>query len=338
MVRKSLLVAILLFVAPPLSGQDEATWSSKRPDGLAPLGVMGARMLDEGAYEFTYRFGKLNSKGVWFENDFFNDTATTEIYTVAPLALENLTHWVGFAYAPAADFTLSANMSFSQRRREQYTTGGVFYVTDVQEIGDLKISGLYNVFDEGTYEAHLELGALIPIGASDVTAETPFSSPSEEALPYDMRPGAGTFALMPGFTAQAQNEFGTVGAQLKGVVHIGTNSDDYSLGDRFDGTAWASYRANDYFSFSGRFHYQVWRGITGADPRLDPLRDPGNDSYFLQGERVDLPLGVNFYLPEGSRFEGHRLALEWIFPVHQEYDGPQLGTDWGFTVGWLVEF
>ena len=338
MVRKSLLVAMLLVVAPPLAGQDEAVWSSKRPDGIAPLGVLGTRMLDQGAFEFTYGFSKLNSKGVWFQTDSLRLDETLEFYDVAPLALENLTHRFGFAYAPAPDFTVSANMSVTQRRREQFTAAGVFYVTDVQEIGDLEISGLYNVFDEGTYQAHVQLGALVPIGAFDVTAETPFSSPSEEALPYDMRPGGGTFALMPGFSAVAQNEFGTVGAQLKGILHLGTNSEEYTRGDRFDGTAWASYRATEYFSFSGRIHYQAWRGITGADGRLDPLRDPGNDSYFLQGERVDMPVGVNFYLPEGSRFEGHRLALEWIFPVHQEYDSPQLGIDWGFTVGWQVEF
>ena len=43
-------------------------------------------------------------------------------------------------------------------------------------------------------------------------------------------------------------------------------------------------------------------------------------------------------MPEGSPFAGHRISLEWIFPVHQEYDAPQLGADWGMHLGWQVVF
>jgi hypothetical protein len=338
MVRKILLIATLLAVGSPLVAQEEAVWSSRRPDGQAPLGVVGARVLDQGEFQITYRFVKHNSKGVWEGTDSLFLFETLDFFTVAPLALENITHWVGVAVAATPDLTLTANMSFSQRRREHYTETGVvpYYAIDVDKIGDLEITGLYEVFREGTYRAHVQLGALIPTGSFDVTAETPFAA--EEPLPYDMRPGGGTFAVLPGFTVAAQNEFGTVGAQVRGAMFLGTNSEEYAPGDRFEATGWASYRANDYFSFSGRVHYETWRGIEGRDQRLDRFRDPGNEAEFLRGERVYMPLGVNFYLPEGSRFAGHRLALEWLFPVHQEYDWPQLGADWGVTVGWQAVF
>jgi len=338
MVRKNLLVALLAATATPLAAQQDVMWSSQRPDARAPLGVTGGQTLTAGAFEIGYRFNKMNSRGVWFENDSLTLDETLEFYSVAPLTLENLTHELTLSYGVADDFTLMAKASFSQRSREQYTSGGVFYVTDVDELGDLEVSGLYNVFDQGGYRAHVQLGAVVPIGNADVTAETPFSSPAEEALPYDMRPGSGTFALLPGFTVAAQNEFGTVGAQLNGVLHVGTNSEDYAPGDRLSATGWASYKATDYISVSGRVEYQAWRGIDGADVRLDTSRDPGNNAYFLKGERVDMPVGVNLYMPEGSRFEGHRISLEWVFPVHQEYDGPQLGADWGLYVGWQVVF
>jgi hypothetical protein len=101
---------------------------------------------------------------------------------------------------------------------------------------------------------------------------------------------------------------------------------------------WAAHMVNDYFSVSGRIQWQNWAGIEGGDPDLDPVRDPGNDGFFLEGERIDLPIGVNFYLPEGSRFAGHRLSVEAIFPISHEYTGPQLGLDWGMVLGWQVVF
>ena len=82
----------------------------------------------------------------------------------------------------------------------------------------------------------------------------------------------------------------------------------------------------------------IGSGSGGAVPALDPLRDPGNDGFFLEGERVDIPVGLNLYLPEGTRLGGHRLSIEAILPAHHDYTGPQLGLDWGLVVGYQVSF
>jgi len=336
--RKSLLIAMLLAVASPLAAQEEMVWSSNRPDAQAPIGMNAARLLDAGQIQFTYRFNQLDLKGVWVTTDSLTLDDWLEFYPVVPLTLKNMTHEVVLSYGVTQDLTLVGDIGYSQRRREQYTESGIFYVTDADELGDLQVTALYRAFEQGPYQAHLQLGALIPTGTSDVKAETPFSTPNEEALPYDMRPGAGTFAVEPGLTIQAQNEFGTVGVQFMGTLRFGTNSLDYGLGNRYDGNVWAAYRINDFFSVSARAHYIKWSGIEGADPQLDATRDPGNAAYFLSGERLDVPVGFNLYMPEGSPFAGNRLSLEFIFPAHQEYDAPQLGADWGVVAGWQVVF
>ena len=338
MVRKSLLIAALLAVASPLAAQEEIVWSSKRPDAQPPIGINVGRMLDAGQLQFTYRFTQMDSKGIWVQNDSLTVDQTLEFYPVVPLTLQNMTHEVVLAYGLTSDFTLVGDIGYSQRRREQLTDGGLFYVTDANDIGDLQVTALYKAYDQGPYRAHLQLGALIPTGASEVKVETPFSTPNKEALPYDMRPGGGTFAAEPGLTIEAQNEFGTVGAQLMGVLRFGTNSQDYGLGNQYDANVWAAYRINRFFSVSARAHYLKWDGIEGADPGLDTSRDPGNDAYFLSGERLDVPVGLNLYMPEGSPFAGHRLAIEFILPAHQEYDAPQLGASWGVVAGWQVVF
>ena len=338
MVRKSLFVAAFFAVALPLSAQEEWTWTADRPDGHAPLGVVTDRVLEIGKVEFAYRFSQLDFRGVWFGEDSLTTDETLEFYEVAPLSLTNQNHNFTVSVGATEHLTFMASMDYSMRSREQFTDGGVFYVTEADELGDLSLTGLYSIFDEGAYRAHIQLGALVPTGQDDVRRETPFSSPDEEALPYDMRPGGGTFALLPGISAQVQNEFGTVGAQVRGSIPFGTNNRDFTPGSTVHATGWAAYKINDFFSASARFSYQKWSGITGGDPDLDPARDPGNDAFFLEGSRLDIPVGVNVYLPEGTRFAGHRLSIEAIFPASHDYDGPQLGLVSGVMVGWQIVF
>ena len=338
MVRKSLLVVALLAIASPIAAQEEYVWSSKRPDGHAPIGVTNGRTLERGAVEFSYRYSQLSSRGVWLENDSLALETTLEFYEVAPLTLTNRTHNFSVSVGATDNLTFVATMDYSTREREQLTTGGIFYVNQIEELGDLSVSGLFNFIDSGPYKAHIQLGALLPTGKEDVFGETPFSTPNAEALPYDMRPGAGTFAMLPGISASVQNEFGSAGIQLKSQMPLGTNDRDFALGRSVTASMWAAHMVNDYFSVSGRIQWQNWAGIEGGDPDLDPVRAPGNDGFFLEGERIDLPIGVNFYLPEGSRFAGHRLSVEAIFPISHEYTGPQLGLDWGMVLGWQVVF
>jgi len=338
MVPRSLIIAALLAVSSPLAAQEDWVWTSKRPDGHAPIGIDGGRLLMKGEAQLSYRFSQINSKGVWFGNDSLPLETTLGFYDEAPLALTNQTQYFGFAYGASENLTLMVNWSYSARQREQLTNGGIFYVTEGDMIGDVEVTGLYRFVDAGAYQAHIQLGALVPVAGLDVRAVTPSSSPDPEVLPYDMQPGSGTFGLLPGITVLAQNERSTVGAQFKSNLYFGSNARDYRLGNRFEASGWASVKLNEYFGVSARVRWQNWGGIQGGRSDLDPLRDPGNDGFFLEGERVDIPIGVNLYLPEGSRFAGHRLAVEAIFPVHHEYEGPQLGVDWGIIVGWQVVF
>lgn len=337
MVRKGLIVAALIAMAMPVSAQEEYVWTSKRPDGHAPLGVTAGRTLDKGEVEFGYRFSQFDSKGIWFDSDSLGLETTLEFYEVAPLTLSNRTHQVSVAFGVTDDVTFTANASTLEIERSQLTNDGVYYVTSTAGIGDIEAAVLYRFFNQGPIRAHLQMGGLIPTGQEDTRGLTPFSN-TREPLPYDQRRGAGTFGILPGLTVSIQNEKASVGAQMAGNVSVGENDLGYAPGNRFEGTAWGAFRINDFFSVSGRVRWTTWAGIEGADPDLDPLRDPGNDGFFMDGERIDIPVGVNFYLPEGSRFAGHRLSLEAFFPVSHDYEGPQFGMDWGVVLGWQVAF
>jgi hypothetical protein len=51
-------------------------WTSDRPDGNAPLGIVGARTMDASEAEFTYRFSQMNSLGIWFGSDSLGGSPT----------------------------------------------------------------------------------------------------------------------------------------------------------------------------------------------------------------------------------------------------------------------
>jgi hypothetical protein len=73
--------------------------------------------------------------------------------------------------------------------------------------------------------------------------------------------------------------------------------------------------------------------VEGFDPDLDAFLSPANNTLAQAGWRVELPVGVNFVLPEG-RFGGHRFGFQFAVPVHQNLDGPQLMHDWSIIAGW----
>ncbi len=337
MVRTSLLVALAVLVAAPAAAQeDDFTWTPYRPDGHAPVGVRTVRTLEAGAFQVSYRFSKLDDRGVWLDNDSLPLATTLRWYDVAPLTQANLAHEVELAFGLSDDFTLLGSLSYLQVERESYAGQEEFiYVTEADNLGDAEVHGLWNFVDEGAYTANLRAGFLVPTGESDVTAQTPFGT---EAVAYDMRAGAGVWGFLPGISAQVQNEAGSVGGQLMGRIHFGTNDSGFAPGDRFTGTFWGAYRINDAFSVSGRAEYQAWSRIDGFDPDLDPDRDPSNDEFFAEGSILTLPVGLNFVIPGDSPLAGHRLAIEYITAIDQDYEGPQLGFSRGLVVGWQAVF
>lgn len=341
MVRKSLLVALLLAIASPLAAQEEGyTWTSHRPDGIPPDGVTNGEVLKQGRIVVSYRFENLHSRGLWEGTDSFPVDSAFGRYRQVPLSSAYRTHYATLALGVTDELTLVFEGSYAQRDRQQIAqtnVGNVVYTTRAHQLGDSRVTALYQFFDQGAWRANLEAGALIPTGEINVYAETPESTPGVQAMPYDMQIGAGTFAVLPGLTVQTQNERGSVGAQLRGTFFFGTNSNHYRLGNRYFLTGWAAMPISSYFSVSARVAWQKWDRIDGANPNLQAGFDPENDVYYLGGQRVDIPIGVNFIVPEGSPLAGQRLSLEAVFPVYHKFDRAQLGLDWGLNLGWRVE-
>lgn len=320
-------------LAAPAAAQDHQ-WTDDRPDAVAPVGIIADRTLAAGALEVGYRFSNVDAEGIKSGPDRLGEDDVLRIFQFVPIARSVDTHVLTLGYGVDDDITVMANLGYVSKRRET-ASADAFVIQETSDIADAEIDVLWDVWERGAYRAHVQLGAVIPLGSVEETGV--FPDASEAPLPYDMQIGTGSWALVPGAVVATQNENGTVGLQLLGVIHLTENNRDWRPGNRVEANAWAAYRLNDIFSISSGVRASGSEAIEGFDVELETFRDPGDLSLSFGGTRVDIPLGLNVRLQDGP-LAGHRFGVEFAWTVHENLDGPLLASDWGFTVGWQSIF
>lgn len=310
-------------------------WRSGRPDGHAPIGVMGDHTHEAGAVMFSYRFMRMDMAG---NRDGTMDLTPAQVlqqFPVTPTEMTTDMHMLGVMVAPTDELTLSLMAPYMFKGMEHITRMGTRFTTQSDGFGDIRLMGLYKILDQDRQRIHLNAGISFPAGSTNQRDDTP-AGPNQ-VLPYPMQLGSGTFDLHPGITYLGQSEGWSWGGQALGTIRLGTNGNSYRLGNRLNITGWGARRWNNWFSTSVRLNGNTWGNISGADPRLNPATIPTADPNRRGGTRLDVGLGLNFLVNKGA-LAGHRLAIEFALPVYQSLDGPQLETDWLLTVGWQKAF
>jgi len=202
---------------------------------------------------------------------------------------------------------------------------------DSSGLGDIKIAGLYDLaqWDSGR-RMHLKLGLNLPTGSID-------EKHNGNIIGYGMQLGSGTYDLEPAITYLVQTENYSYGAQLGGILRIGENDQDYTLGNKFEATLWGARKITDSLSASAKFDYSSQSEIDGSDSRLDArnmmMASPGFQTASQGRDITTFGLGLNYYFQNGG-LSGHRLAAEWETPIDQKVNGVQLELDSAWTFGW----
>lgn len=332
--RKPRLLALALTaLAGPLAAPAEAQdhqWTSERPDGVAPMGIIADRTLAAGALEVGYRYSNMDAEGLKLGPTRVDELTALQTFQFVPLARTVDTHVFTAGYGLSDDLTVLGRFGWVSKTREA-ANEEFFFLQESSGFADAQLDVLWDVYERGAYRAHVQLGALLPLGSVDERGD--FPEAADVILPYDMQIGSGSFALVPGVVASTQNEAGTVGAQILGFLHLTENDRGYRPGNRVEANAWAAYRFNEYFSASSGVRARGSDPIHGFDAELETFRDPGDLSLSFGGTRVDIPLGLNVRLPEGP-LAGNVVGVEFTWTVHESVDGTRLASDWGFTLGW----
>jgi hypothetical protein len=300
---------------------------------ITPINVLGSHTHLQGGWMVGYRYMYTdlahNLEGT-------REVSLAEVLATYPVVHTSMTmemHMAELMYAPSDTITLMAMVPYAVNSMNHLTRTGAEPVTKSSGVGDVEFMGLFNLLGDPHGKGHrlvLNAGFTAPTGSID-------ESEGGSHLEYSMQLGSGTWDILPGLTYLGESEMWAWGAQVLGTVRLGLNDNGYRLGNRYRLSAWTQFKVTDWFGPSVRLDWHAWSDIHGADPTLDPARNPAFDATKQAGERLDFLAGLNFYVPTGL-LKGTRFSLEGGIPVYQNIDGPNLGVDWMITVGCSYTF
>ncbi|MGB3637728.1 MAG: transporter [Rivularia sp. (in: cyanobacteria)] len=322
-------------IADSIHNNDPNKWSAARPDGHAPIGVMGDHTHHKGEFMASYRYMFMEMDGNRNGTNSLSNSEVLQDFMVTPVDMTMQMHMVGGMYAVSDDLTLMAMVPYVSKEMEHLTRMGGRFTTNSEGFGDIKTTALYTIFNKDKQRVHLNIGASFPTGSINEKDDTPAGE--DQILPYPMQIGSGTFDLLPGITYLGQSGNGSWGAQALTTLRLGKNDNGYRLGNKYQLTGWVARNWTDWLSTSLRLTGTTWGDIDGADDRLNPMMIPTADPELRNGTQINLGFGVNLYAPEGN-LQGSRLAMEFELPILRDLDGPQLETDWQFTLGLQSSF
>lgn len=337
---KKYILPLLLVVTTVLCAQNEETveqkWKGNRPDGHAPISVMGDHVHGKGEFMISYRYMNMDMEDIRRGTD---DVSFESVlvsnggeYMVTPTRMPMNMHMIGLMYAPTDRLTLSLMGSVIDQEMDHITAMGGSFRTESGGFGDTQLAGLYKFFNKKSQLLHGKLGVSIPTGSIDESDVIPASAPNEVILPYPMQIGSGTWDVLTGITYLWQAGRISGGNQLDGVLRLGENDNEYRLGNRYSLDNWIAYKATDWISFSARIEGLLVDEIEGANPLLNPLMVITADTRNSGGTYVNGGLGFNLYVPKGS-FKNLRLGFEIATPLVQDLNGVQLKINETITVG-----
>lgn len=328
--------------------------TTTRPDDHAPLGVMGDHTHDRGEWMFSYRYMHMDMAGnrsgssaispatiaTTVPNRFFGAPGQPPTLRVVPLKMTMEMHMFGAMYAPTDRITLMLMANYIHKEMEHVTFAGGMgdqelgrFETSSKGFGDTDVSALLRLWQNHTQSIHGHIGVSLPTGSITERDEilTPMGTRPSPRLPYPMQLGSGSYSGILGLTHNWSTASFSGGSQWRSLIRLEENDENYTLGDEHRLSTWAAWHVAPLVSISARIEGFSRGNIDGMDPRImAPVQTADPDRQ--QVRRIDLGLGVNF--AASGRADGHRLALEWLRPVYERLDGPQMETDWTLMLGW----
>ncbi|WP_420603835.1 transporter [Flagellimonas sp.] len=333
---KKYISAIMMVASIALYAQEtnnqSTKWSAGRPDGHAPISVMGDHMHSKGEWMFSYRYMHMNMEDLKLGSDDTTTDVALNNYMVTPTRMPMNMHMLGAMFAPSDKVTLMVMFNYVSMEMDHLTRMGGNFTTEASGFGDINLALLYKFFNKNQQTLHGQLGFSIPTGSVTESDVTPASTPNETELPYPMQLGSGTFDPNLALTYLGQNASISWGSQVKGIFRIGENDRDFRYGNRYSLNNWFAIKAADWISFSVRLEGLIVGEIEGADPNLNPMMVITADTDNTGGTFLNGGAGCNIYIPTGA-LKNLRFGLELATPIYQDLNGIQLKNKETFTFG-----
>ena len=302
---------------------------------LSSMGALGVQHTHlKGEWMIGYQLMVMSMDGNLDGGQQISPEEVLQDFMVSPTHMRMEMHMFEVMYAPTDDLTLMGMVPYIRQSMDHLTRRGTSFATDSEGLGDVSAYALYTFYRQRNHRIHIDGGVSLPTGSIDERGATPMGPDSK--LPYPMQLGSGTFDVLPGIAYLGSTDRFVWGARTGAAIRLGTNDNDYRLGNAYGFTFWGGLKLTDWLSSYVRTGVQTWGNFQGADPELNPRMVPTADPLRRGGTRVPFVLGFNFFQPEGS-LKGNRLTLESGWPS-QSLEGPQLETDWHMRLAWQWTF
>ncbi|NER14532.1 transporter [Leptobacterium flavescens] len=338
---KKIYLAIILLATGMIYAQEnenkDQKWSGSRPDGHAPISVMGDHTHGKGEWMVSYRYMYMNMEDLKLGSDDVPFSAALAEYMVTPTSMPMNMHMLGVMYAPSNRVTLMVMGNYISQEMDHVTRMGGTFTTSSSGIGDTKVSAFYKFFNRNRQQLHAEGGLSIPTGSIDEEDVIPASAPNSVILPYPMQIGSGTWDFSLALTYLAQTDLFSFGSQLRTLLRTGTNDNEYRLGNRYESNNWVAVKATNWLSFSARVQGLITGEINGLNPALNPAMVITADTDNSGGTFVNSGIGFNTYVPKGA-LKNLRFGFEFAFPLYQDLNGFQLKRKETLTFGLQYAF
>jgi len=331
-----LMMATIAFYAQEINDESQK-WSAGRPDGHAPISVMGDHMHGKGEWMFSYRYMYMNMDELKQGSDDASFDDALANYMVTPTSMPMNMHMLGAMFAPSDKVTLMAMFNYLSMEMDHITRMGGTFTTESSGFGDIQLAILYKFFNKNQQTLHGQLGFSIPTGSVTESDVTPASTPNETELPYPMQVGSGTFDPNLALTYLGQNESISWGSQIRGVFRFGENDREYRYGNRYSLNNWFAVKASNWMSLSARIEGLIVGEIEGEDPNLNPMMVITADTNNSGGTYINSGIGVNTYISKGA-LKNLRFGFEFGYPLYQDLNGIQLKIKETLTLGTQYSF
>lgn len=339
---RTIFAGLLVLLCQQINAQDHSkqhteSWTSARPDGHAPISVMGDHYHHKGEFMVSYRFMFMNMEGLYRGDAAISNLQGHQAgYMVTPLKMPMNMHMLGVMYAPTDKITLMAMFNYLQNDMDlqmRMPTGMTrTFSTASSGLSDVKLGFLYKLLNRNKQSLHALVNLSIPTGSLEAKAATPMSGGKQLQLPYPMQLGSGTYDADLGLTYLGQATHYSWGTQLKGTYRFGTNTYGYRMGNAYQLNSWFAVKTTPWLSVSARVEGQVTTGIIGRNANLNSMMVTTADVANSGRKLVNTALGFNLYAFKGN-LKNLRLGAEYVYPVYQFVTGVQLKQKESFVIG-----
>jgi len=279
-------------------------------------------------------------------NRFYGNSGQPATLRVVPTEMDSRMDMFSLMYAQTDEISWMLMLHHIEKSMKMTTYMGAAgitprgaFKTKSSGIGDTSLTVFWEAFERDHHKFNLNLGLSFPTGDIDQKGVilTPMGMTPKSVLPYGMQLGSGTYDFLPSLTYSGEiRDTADWEFQYQGVIRVGENDENYSLGDKHKFSVWGRYPFASWLKTSLGLSYKYEKDIDGIDSRIVlPVQTADPDNY--GGETLMAHWGITL-LGQSGRLRDHKIKFEYSKQLDQNSNGVQMEMDDMFSVSYQFGF